>query len=162
MYYTTGTFDYNFYNEYLKNNMSKKSARLVEKIWTSISESSDKQVDYICFQFGNPNGYMYSELILLDICDSNNLYLPVFVENINTSSPYALARLYYDDDDNNNYDNDDNDNYDNDDNDDNICSDKKSNNMNVDSILNLIIEGFDKEKVKSIINKFIELSEKKY
>ena len=143
MNYLTGTFNYDFYNGYLKTNMNAKSIKLVEKMWSNQLEHSDKLIDYMCFQFVNteincPNGYIYNELNLLDICSHDNLYLPVFVENINTSSPYAQAKVYWDDDDDNNDD------------------DEKL--MEINAILDLIIPGYDKVQIKNKINKFVELS----
>ena len=47
----------------------------------------------------NRDEYLYNELLLLDINDNFNKLFPVYLEDINTSSPYALERCYTDYDD---------------------------------------------------------------
>jgi hypothetical protein len=107
MYYTRGLINHDFFNDYLKKKLPKKSLDIIYNEWKNIDEESI-QIETLTFYFKGMGLCYYTELILLDI---NDCYIPVLIENINTSSPYCLSKSYFeleDDNDNNGDDDDDN------------------------------------------------------
>jgi hypothetical protein len=131
MYYTKGFINYEFFNNYIKNKLPKKCLETINSNWKNIDED-DRQIDILTFYFNGMNSCYYTELILLDI---DNYYIPVLIENINTSSPYCLEKSYFE------LDNDDND-------DDNI---DKTNTMELDEICEKLYMIYNKQKFGELI-----------
>lgn len=93
IYYTKGSFTLEQFNDYIKNNLSTKEYKFLNNIWQN---DEDTLIDFISITMPNEKGYMYNELLLLDIRFQECSYLPVYIENINTSSPYAFMRSEFD------------------------------------------------------------------
>lgn len=129
MYYTRGIIDYNFLNGYLKNHIGKKGYKIILDTLKDLDDS-EKFMEIISFQFSGIKQYYYNEIILISI---NDKYIPVFVENINTSSPYALSRLYQDFEE----------------------DDDEINDMELDEFVNCLFDFYDKDKIKKTVNEFL-------
>jgi hypothetical protein len=99
IYYTKGRFTIEQIDDYIKSHLTIKEYKLIDDMMKKM-DHSDKYIDFLAINTSNPNGYTYNELLLLDISHPNSLYLSVYISNINTSSPYAIMRLYtnYDED----------------------------------------------------------------
>jgi hypothetical protein len=123
IYYTTGSFNREYIDEYIKGSMSNKQY----KILTNIFQEFEEYIEYKSFTISNSNGYSYNELFLFDINSQDNKYMPVYVQNINTSSPYALMRLETD------------------------YEDEEDKYISIDEFKNLIMEGYDIDKICSLI-----------
>jgi hypothetical protein len=126
IYYSEGQFSKSQIDEYIKNSMSKKQYKILLNLWKN---TDDKIIEFKSIGINNPNGYTYNELFLFDINDNDNKYMPVYVQNINTSSVYALMRLgtnYDDDDDENNF-------------------------ISIDDLKNMIIEGYNINKICDLV-----------
>lgn len=93
IYYTRGSFSFEQFNDYIKDNLSTKEYKFLSNIWSNDEEAF---IDFISITMPNEKGYMYNELLLLDINSEECSYLPVYIENINTSSPYAFMRSSFD------------------------------------------------------------------
>ena len=96
IYYKEGQFTKEQFNEYIKGHMSNKQYKILDSLWSSLDNEDDEFIEYKSITTSNENGHTYNELLLLDVNDINNKYMPVYIENINTSSLYALMRLYTD------------------------------------------------------------------
>lgn len=90
------------FNDFIKSDSDKNIVKLFNKV------DNETYIDSYSIQFGDSNrGYIYHELWLFDLnfkddpnYESNeNTYYPVFIPNINTSSPYALWTCYFEDND---------------------------------------------------------------
>jgi hypothetical protein len=97
-----GLMDKLFFDNYISVRISSGCKKKCDKIledndfieYYSIGIKSDR-IDY------NSIELYYNELWFLDINLNDNKYLPVFIENINTSSYYSLSRCSMDNDDDN-------------------------------------------------------------
>ena len=95
-----GVMDKTFFNNYIRDHISSGCKKKCDKIL----EDNDF-IEYYSIGLKSDRIACYSELWFLDINLNNNKYLPVFIEDINTSSYYSLSRCSLD------YDNDDEDDY---------------------------------------------------
>ncbi len=95
-----------FFNDFIKHHIQKNILSICNKILDeydfiecySISFSSDKIACY--------NELLFLDVNLETICKDKNVLLPVYITDINTSSYYALAKCYnQNDDDNQDFDN---------------------------------------------------------
>lgn len=84
-----GSFDYDFYNEYLRSNAHPYCNNAIDKLK---EDYDDIVIDYFALSFKGNHEYTYSELWLIDINLPNNKYFPIFINEINSSSPYAMMR----------------------------------------------------------------------
>jgi hypothetical protein len=87
-YINQGSMDKDFFTEYIREhiqtNLQKKCDKILEEI---------DFIEYYSIGLKSDRIACYSELWFIDIINlSNNKYLPVFIQDINTSSPYALSR----------------------------------------------------------------------
>jgi hypothetical protein len=126
IYYSEGQFSKSQIDEYIKNSMSKKQYKILLNLWKN---TDDKIIEFKSIGINNPNGYTYNELFLFDINDNDNKYMPVYVQNINTSSVYALMRLGTNDDD----------------------DDDENNFISIDDLKNMIIEGYNINKICDLV-----------
>jgi len=90
-YYTEGRIGYEFFNEYIKSRLDKYSLKNINEFWKGL-ENDDKYLEIKTIYFKGMNLCYYTELILLDV---DSKYIPVLIENINTSSPYCLEKNYW-------------------------------------------------------------------
>lgn len=136
VFYSFGTMTHDFWKEYIKPKMSKESLKTVTKMW-SVLHIKDKSLDYYVISLPI-NKLYYQELWFLDIGIEN--YYVVLVDNINTSSPYALSRCDMDSENDCEFDENSDD------------PDHKSQFvMNIESILQMVCALNDKEAIKNII-----------
>ncbi len=91
-------------------------------------EDEEKYVEAKTIYFKGMNQCYYTELILLDI---DSKYIPVLIENINTSSTYCLEKSYWE------YDNEDE------------YNEEKI--IKLDEIINNLFPIFNKEKFSKIV-----------
>lgn len=135
MDYTLGTFDYIFFNDYIKQYLTQKELKIINNLWKNLY-NDEKYIDYISIPLKGYRDYIYNELILLDVLNDDNLYMFVFVQNINTSSQYSLVKSQYDD------------NYD--------CSDDEDYQpLTLDIITNMLLPIYDKNKFRDTISQFL-------
>ena len=85
MNYSIARINDNFFDKNLKKHIS--SNKIIKKIKNIIKEEE----------------YTYTEFLFFEI---DNKYIPILIENINTSSPYAYEKGYFTLDNNENEDND--------------------------------------------------------
>lgn len=93
---TAGVIDETFFKDFILHNIQKNLQAKCNKI---ISDYGFIE----CYSIGvkSSRDCYYSELWLLDInlnTNNNNYYLPIFIQNINTSSEYAMSKCYLDND----------------------------------------------------------------
>ncbi len=93
---TAGVIDETFYKDFIVHHIQKNLQAKCNKI---INDSEFIE----CYSIGikSDRQCSYSELWLLDInlnINNKNYYLPIFIEDINTSSEYAMSRSYLDND----------------------------------------------------------------
>jgi hypothetical protein len=94
--FVTGKFTEDVYKEYIKNHLSTKENNLVEIM---LNSSEDKYIEYINIGLKSELSCCFNQLLLLKIYEMEYSYLPIFINNINTSSPFALMMLNtYDED----------------------------------------------------------------
>jgi hypothetical protein len=122
--FSEGQFYKQHIDEYIKNSMSYKQYKLLLDLW---NKTGDEYIEFKSIGVSNPNGYTYNELFLFDIGCENGKYMPIYVQNINTSSPYALMRL------DTNYDNED-DNF-----------------MSIEELKDMIIKEYDIKKICDLV-----------
>jgi len=91
-YYKSRTIDLAFYNEYIEKRICKQSKKIINEMWKDLDDD-EKLIDIKTIYFRESNDLTYTELILLD---TDLGYIPVIIENINTSSPYCLEKSNYD------------------------------------------------------------------
>jgi hypothetical protein len=143
IYYTKGRFTIEQIDDYIKSHLTIKEYKLIDDMLNKL-DYSDKYIDFLAINTSNPNGYTYNELLLLDISHPNSLYLPVYISNINTSSPYAIMRLYT------NYDEDEDE-----DEDDNKVDNEEQinkNTMTIDELKNCISNNYNIQKIINLVN----------
>jgi hypothetical protein len=98
-YLNKGSMDKTFFNEYIRNNVQKNLQKKCDKILEDF-----EFIEYYTIGLKSDRVACYNELWFLDINLADNKYLPVLIENINTSSCYSLSRCSMDvdyDEDNN-------------------------------------------------------------
>jgi hypothetical protein len=91
-----GSMDKIFFDEYIRIKCNKN----LQKKCNKILEDYDF-IEYYSLGLKSDRIACYSELWFLDINLNDNKLLPIFIENINTSSCYSLARCSMDNDDDN-------------------------------------------------------------
>ncbi len=132
-YYTEGRIGLDFFNEYIKKRLHKQCLKKINQIWTNLNED-EKYIEIKTIYFAGMNQCYYKELILLDV---DSKYIPVLIENINTSSPYCLEKSFWEYDDEN----------------DDINKDKnKEKIIGEEEIVNNLFPIFNKEKLKNVVN----------
>ena len=102
-YINKGCMDSSFFNDYIKEFIQKNLLNICNKIL----EEND-YIDYYSIGIKSDRVACYSELWFLDVnmenvCKDKDVLLPVFIQDINTSSYYSLSRCnmdYEDDNDN--------------------------------------------------------------
>ncbi len=101
------SMDKDFFDEYIKHHIITKDCKKLNK---KINDILEAEGIIECYSIGLKSERVasYSELWFLDINLESGLYLPVFIQDINTSSYYALSRC-----NNQDFDNDDDTDYDN-------------------------------------------------
>lgn len=98
LYISSGQINLDFFNNYIKQNLTKNDLEIINKFITEL----DPEYEYFEYYSISTKGreeYLYNELLLLDINHDSNKLFPIYFENINTSSTYALERCYTDYDD---------------------------------------------------------------
>ncbi len=93
-----GSMDKDFFDNYIKDHIQKNLHIKCNNIL-----DNEGFIEYYSIGIDSDRIACYSELWLLDINLDAGLYLPVFIENINTSSCYALSRCNMDNDDDDNF-----------------------------------------------------------
>lgn len=131
--YIEGRIGLAFYQEHLEIRICKSGKKIINQMWKDLDDD-EKYIDIITIGFKGKNAWTYTELILLD---TNSGYIPVLIENINTSSPYSLEKTSYD--------------YDNDEADDET-NDKM---ITLNEITNNLLEIYDKEKFSQMVKNLI-------
>ena len=86
MYATFVSISKEDFNEYLIQDAPK----VIKKFVNSCSD--EDFIECYCIKLPNDRntGYLYDELWLVDCCVENGGMIPLVVQNINTSSPYAF------------------------------------------------------------------------
>lgn len=84
-----GSFDFDFYDEYLRNQAHPFCNNTIDSLK---NQYDDICIDYYSLTLKGNYEYTYNELWLLDINLPGNKYFPIFINEINTSSPYAMMR----------------------------------------------------------------------
>lgn len=99
LYISYGRFGLDFFDNYIRSKLSKNDMSIINKFISNL-DPEDRYFEYYSISMKGREEYLYNELLLLDINDSSNKLFPVYLEDINTSSSYALERCYtdYDDD----------------------------------------------------------------
>ena len=94
--FNSGKFSEDVYKEYIKIYLSTKENNLAEIM---LNSSEDKYIEYISIGLKSELSCCFNQLLLLKIYEMEYSYLPIFINNINTSSPFALMMLNtYDED----------------------------------------------------------------
>ncbi len=95
------TLPWSFYEKYLVNKLGKKLVSFIEKKFSD-TDKEDRFIEGYSITFDSELSCCYNELFLLDVGFDDNKFLPIIVDGINTSSPYALTKCSidsYDEDD---------------------------------------------------------------
>jgi len=127
IYLSEGYFTMEHINNYIKNHLTTKQYNL---ICNYFNNEFSENIYFKSITIGNENGYSYNELFLFDINNEDDKYMPVYIPNINTSSPYALMRLET-----------------------NIESEEEEVYTNINEIKNIIMNGYNINKIIDIITK---------
>jgi len=135
MNYSIARINDNFFDENLKKHIS--SNKIIKKIKNIIKE--EEFIEIYSFQFSGNKEYTYTEFLFFEI---DNKYIPILIENINTSSPYAYEKGYFTLDNNENEDNDE------------IYKNYK---IEINDLCENLYEGYYKNNVKELL---LELSKK--
>ncbi len=109
-YINKGSIDKSFFNDFIRSQVQKNLQNRCDKILEDY-----EMIEYYSIGCKSDRVACYSELWFFDInmddiCKEKGMLLPVYIEDINTSSTYSLARCYYNQDDDND-DNQDSNNY---------------------------------------------------
>ena len=100
-----GTMTFDFWNKYIIKNVPSHIRKNIEKIWKDFDDNdfddNDKCINYMVIGLPSDLQCCYSELWLLDLelVNEQSKYYATIIQNINTSSPYALERCYMQSDD---------------------------------------------------------------
>jgi hypothetical protein len=98
IYLDQGNLDKKFYYDYIRQHIQERFQIICDKIFIN----EENFIEYYSTSINNNMLCYYNELWFLDIGDvfkENGIYLPVYIENINTSSYYSLAKSYINTDD---------------------------------------------------------------
>jgi hypothetical protein len=103
-YINKGCIDKSFFDDFIRSHVQKNLLKKCDKILEDY-----ELIEYYSIGCKSDRVACYSELWFLDInmddiCKEKGVLLPIYIPDINTSSPYSLARCYYNqdyDDDNN-------------------------------------------------------------
>lgn len=95
LYASTGRFGLDFFDNYIGSKLSKNDMTIIKKFISDL-DPEDRYFEYYSVSMKGREEYLYNELLLLDINHDSNKLFPVYLEDINTSSPYALERCYTD------------------------------------------------------------------
>ncbi len=105
-YINKGSIDKSFFDDFIRSHVQKNLQKKCDKILEDY-----ELIEFYSIGCKSDKVACYSELWFLDInmdniCKEKGVLLPIYIPDINTSSPYSLARCYYDnEDDNQNEDN---------------------------------------------------------
>ena len=86
-YLNKGNIDKSFFDEYIKDHVQKNLHNKCNNILNNY-----EFIEYYSIGLKSNRVACYSELWFLDINLKDNKLLPVYIENINTSSCYSLCR----------------------------------------------------------------------
>ncbi len=97
-YINEGSIDKSFFDDFIRSHVQKNLQKKCDKILEDY-----ELIEYYSIGCKSDRVACYSELWFLDInmdniCKEKGVLLPVYISDINTSSPYSLARCYYDSD----------------------------------------------------------------
>jgi hypothetical protein len=98
-----GSIDKYFFDNYIRNHVQKNLQKRCDKILENY-----EFIEYYSIGCKSDRITCYSELWFLDInidniCKEKGVLLPVYIPDINTSSPYSLARCYNQDEQEDDY-----------------------------------------------------------
>jgi hypothetical protein len=98
-----GSIDKYFFDNYIRNHVQKNLQKRCDKILENY-----EFIEYYSIVCKSDRITCYSELWFLDInidniCKEKGVLLPVYIPDINTSSPYSLARCYNQDEQEDDY-----------------------------------------------------------
>lgn len=137
MYISETTITKEDFNNYIADNADKKIKDFVKKI------SDEEYLECKRVSFEGRQKWLYDELWFIDINDQNGCYAPIIIQNINTSSPYAMWTSCL---------------YDRDDDDEEVQSlEENSDEVDFDTILNLVSNGY-KKSLENLINTYYRKS----
>ncbi len=137
MYISETTITKEDFNNYIADNADKKIKDFVKKI------GDEDYLECKRVSFEGRQKWLYDELWFIDINDQNGCYAPVIIQNINTSSPYAMwtSSLYDRDDDE----------------EDDEEEAQSLEEVNFDTILNLVSNGY-KKSLENLLNTYYKKS----
>jgi len=98
LYMRSGRIDLDFFNTYIKAQLFPNDLAIISKSINHLMqlEPEERYFEYYSITTKGRKEYLYLELLLLDINHDSNKFFPIFISDINTSSPYALERCYTD------------------------------------------------------------------
>ena len=93
-----GSIDKSFFDDFIRSHVQKNLQKNCDKILEDY-----EFIEYYSVGCKSDRVACYSELWFLDInmdniCKEKGVFLPIYIPNINTSSPYSLSRCNYNDD----------------------------------------------------------------
>ena len=105
-YLNKGSIDKSFFDDFIRSNVQKNLQKKCDKML-----EDNELIEYYSIGCKSDRVACYSELWFLDInmdniCKEKGVLLPIYISDINTSSPYSLARCYYNQDYDDNQDDD--------------------------------------------------------
>ena len=101
-YLNKGSIDKSFFDDFIRSHVQKNLQNRCDKMLEDY-----ELIEYYSIGCKSDRVACYSELWFLDInmdniCKEKGVLLPIYIQDINTSSPYSLAR-YDDNQDDDNY-----------------------------------------------------------
>ena len=98
-----GSIDKSFFDDFIRSHVQKNLQKKCDKML-----EDNELIEFYSIGCKSERVACYSELWFFDInmdniCKEKGVLLPIYISDINTSSPYSLARCYYND--NQDYDN---------------------------------------------------------
>jgi hypothetical protein len=100
-----GSIDKSFFDDFIRSHVQKNLQKRCDKML-----EDNELIEYYSIGCKSERVACYSELWFFDInmdniCKEKGVLLPIYIQDINTSSPYSLARCYYNQDDDDDVDN---------------------------------------------------------
>jgi hypothetical protein len=92
MAYTSGKIDYNFYNTYIKNNLSNSAKKIFDKCFSYDKNIKDAYITYKNFKFSTNNENIYNELYLFNLDLEAGVHYALYVKDIKLNSQYDLIK----------------------------------------------------------------------
>ncbi len=137
MYISETTITKEDFNNYLASHADKKIKEFVKKC------DDEDYLECKRVSFEGREKWLYDELWFIDINDQNGCYAPIIIQNINTSSGYAMwtSCLYERDDDE----------------EDEEEEAQSLEEVNFDTILNLVSNGY-KKSLENLLNTYYKKS----